>query len=82
MQNKKLLFYKLTGENIMSDSNNEKEVLVVTSKLKKYIQSSAGMSTSANVAPALSDIIRSLCDQAIENAKADKRKTVMDRDFS
>ncbi|MBT3353928.1 MAG: hypothetical protein HN402_03320 [Candidatus Scalindua sp.] len=63
----------------MSDS---KEVLVVTSKLKKYIRSSADMSTSANVASALSDTIRSLCDQAVENAKADKRKTVMDRDFS
>lgn len=66
----------------MSDSNNEQEVLVVTSKLKKYIRSAAGMSTSANVAPALSDKIRNMCDQAIENAKADKRKTVMDRDFS
>jgi histone H3/H4 len=62
----------------MSDS---KEVLVVTSELKKYIRSTSYMSTSANVAPALSDTIRNLCDQAIENAKADKRKTVMDRDF-
>ena len=66
----------------MSDSNSDKEVLVVTSKLKKYIRSSAGLSTAANVAPALSDAIRNMCDQAIENAKADKRKTVMDRDFS
>jgi hypothetical protein len=66
----------------MSDSNSEKEVLVVTSKLKKYIRESSGMSTSANVAPALSDTIRNLCDQAVENAKADRRKTVMDRDFS
>ncbi len=66
----------------MSDSNNEKEILVVASKLKKHIRSTAGMSTAANVAPALSDIIRSLCAQAIEKAKADKRKTVMDRDFA
>ncbi len=66
----------------MSNSNSEKGVLVVASKLKKYIRSSSGMSTSANVAPALSDIIRNLCDQAVENAKADRRKTVMDRDFS
>jgi histone H3/H4 len=66
----------------MSDSNSEKEILVVTSKLKKYIRSSAGMSTSANVAPALSDTIRNLVDQAVETAKADGRKTVMDRDFS
>jgi histone H3/H4 len=66
----------------MSDSDSEKEVLVVTSKLKNYIRSSSGMSTSANVVPALSDTIRNLCDQAIERAKADSRKTVMDRDFS
>ncbi len=66
----------------MSDSNNEKEILVVASKLKKHIRSTAGMSTAANVAPALSDIIRSLCTQAIEKAKADRRKTVMDRDFN
>ena len=66
----------------MSDSNNEKEILVVASKLKKYIRSTAGMSTAANVAPALSDTIRNLCDQAIEKAKAEKRKTVMDRDFA
>jgi histone H3/H4 len=66
----------------MSDSNNEKEILVVASKLKKYIRSTAGMSTAANVAPALSDTIRNLCDQAIEKAKADRRKTVMDRDFA
>ena len=66
----------------MSDSNNEKEILVVASKLKKHIRSTAGMSTAANVAPALSDIIRSLCAQAIEKATADRRKTVMDRDFN
>jgi len=58
------------------------QAIVVTSKLKKYIRSSSGISTSANVAPALSDIVRNLCDQAIEKAKADGRKTVMDRDFS
>jgi histone H3/H4 len=66
----------------MSDSNGGKEILVVASKLKKHIRSTAGMSTAANVAPALSGIIRSLCAQAIENARAAKRKTVMDRDFA
>ena len=66
----------------MSDSNSEKEILVVASKLKKHIRSVSGMSTSANVAPALSDTIRSLCAQAIEKAKEDGRKTVMDRDFA
>lgn len=60
----------------------EKEVLVVVSKLKNYIRDAGGMNTAGNAAPALSDIIRRLCDQAIANAKKDGRKTVMDRDFS
>ncbi len=64
----------------MNDSN--KEALVVVSKLKQYIRSASGMSTSGNVAPVLSDTVRQLCDQAIEKAKADGRKTVMDRDFN
>ncbi len=68
--------------NDMTDPNSDKEILVVASKIKKYVRSVAGMSTSANVLPKLSDAVRSLCDQAIENARADGRKTVMDRDFT
>lgn len=60
---------------------SDSEVIIVVSKLKKYIKDKANMSTSANVAPALSDKIRALCDAAIESAKGDGRKTVMDRDF-
>ncbi|MBI4222407.1 MAG: hypothetical protein HY607_06965 [Planctomycetes bacterium] len=66
----------------MNNSQGEKEVLVVVSKLKQYIRSVSGMNTAGNVAPVLSDTIRKLCDQAIEKAKTDGRKTVMDRDFS
>ncbi len=62
--------------------SNEEEVLVVVSKLKNYIKSSSDMNTAGNVAPAISLIVRKLCDQAVENAKSDGRKTVMDRDFS
>jgi histone H3/H4 len=57
------------------------EVLVVASKLKNYIKDKSGMNTSAAVMPVLSLRLRQLCDQAIENAKRDGRKTVMDRDF-
>ncbi|MBD3237597.1 MAG: hypothetical protein GF330_12905 [Candidatus Eisenbacteria bacterium] len=60
---------------------DEKEVLVVISKLKAYVRNASGMNTAGNVAPALSDIIRQHCDRAIERARADGRKTVMDRDF-
>lgn len=62
--------------------NGEKEVLVVISKLKGYIREKSGMNTSGNVAPAISDIIRQMCDEAINRARADGRKTVMDRDFA
>lgn len=57
------------------------EVLVVTSKLKKYIKEKADMNTAGNVAEVLSDKIRGLVDEAIDNAKKDGRKTVKDRDF-
>ncbi len=66
----------------MDESHNENEILVVASKLKKYIRSVAGMNMAGNVAPTLSNTIRSLCDQAIEKARANGRKTVMDRDFT
>ncbi|OHB40189.1 MAG: hypothetical protein A2545_06740 [Planctomycetes bacterium RIFOXYD2_FULL_41_16] len=66
----------------MDSSHSEKEILVVVSKLKQYIRSVSGMNTAGNVAPALSETVRKLCDQAIEKAKTDGRKTVMDRDFS
>ena len=59
----------------------EQEILVVTSKLKNYIRSKAGMNTSASVIETISSKVRRLCDQAIENAQRDGRKTVMDRDF-
>lgn len=59
----------------------EDNVLVVVSKIKNYIRAKSEMNTAGSVAPKLSEIIQGLCDQAIENAKADGRKTVMDRDF-
>lgn len=58
------------------------EVLVVASKVKKYIKDKSGMNTSSNVLQALTEEVMRLCDEAIENAKSDRRKTVMDRDFS
>lgn len=61
----------------MSDS----EVLVVASKVKKYIRDSGDMKTSASVLQALSDRIRGMCDRAVASARSDGRKTVLDRDF-
>jgi histone H3/H4 len=60
---------------------NTAETLVVATKLKGYIRAQSGMNTSSAVIQVLSDKVRMLCDQAIESAKRDGRKTVMDRDF-
>ncbi len=68
-------------EDEMTEGNSEKEILVVASKLKNYIRAKSGMNTSAAVVDVLSDKVRELCDQAVEAAKRDGRKTVMDRDF-
>ena len=57
------------------------DVLVVVSKLKKYIKDTSGMNTAGNVAPRISQAVKQLCAQAIERARSDGRKTVMDRDF-
>jgi histone H3/H4 len=61
--------------------DSAREVLIVVSKLKKYIRARSGMNTSDAVVPVLSDHLRRLCDEAIANATRDGRKTVMDRDF-
>jgi histone H3/H4 len=66
----------------MSEENTGKsETLVVASKLKNYIREKSGMNTSAAVIDVLSNKLRALCDEAVERAKQDGRKTVMDRDF-
>jgi histone H3/H4 len=57
------------------------EVLVVASKVKALIKKQSEMNTSASVMDALSKIVEREISRAIERAKADKRKTVMDRDF-
>jgi histone H3/H4 len=57
------------------------EVLVVTSKVKKLIKEKGGMNTSAATIEILSRAIEKLCLKGVESAKADGRKTVMDRDI-
>ncbi len=66
----------------MTETSENKDTLIVVSKLKSYIRATAGMNTSAGVASVLSEAVRKLCDDAIENAKKHNRKTVMDRDFN
>lgn len=58
-----------------------KEVLIVASKLKGYIKARADMNTSGDVMNVLSEKVRELCDDAIDKARSEGRKTVLDRDF-
>ena len=58
------------------------EILIVGSKVKKYIKSRGGLNTSAAVMQALSNKVKEICDSAIQSAKNDKRKTVMEKDIT
>lgn len=58
----------------------EREVLIVVSKMKKYIRERSGMNTSDAIAEGLSEHVRAVCDDAIRAAAADGRKTVLERD--
>lgn len=62
-------------------SSMDNEILVVVSKMKQYIRDISEMNTSEEVSQKLSELIRAQCDEAVENARADGRKTVMARDF-
>lgn len=57
------------------------DILVVTSKVKKYIKEKGEMNTSAETIDMLTKAVERLCAKGIESAKADGRKTVMARDI-
>jgi hypothetical protein len=58
-----------------------RDVLIVISKLKAYVRARSGMNTSDAVVDVLSDRVRELCDQAIDQARTHGRRTLLDRDF-
>ena len=68
--------------NLYVEKSDTAETLVVASKVKKLIKEEASLSTSSQAIEQLTVRVQTACLKAIENAKADKRKTVMDRDFS
>jgi len=68
------------GGPALSNQYDHDDVLVVVSKVKKYIRDRGGMNTSDAVAEALGAHVRKVCDDAIRNAGRDGRKTVLDRD--
>ena len=68
------------GGPALSNEYVHDDMLIVVSKLKKYIRDRSGMNTSDAVADMLGDHVRSVCDEAIRTAARDGRKTVLDRD--
>ncbi len=62
-------------------ASSDGEVLVVASKLKKFIKDSSGMNTSDGVMPVLSRHLREVSVAALRHAATEGRKTVLDRDF-
>ena len=68
--------------NLYIENPKIEDTLVVASKVKKFIKDESGLSTSSNAIDQLTNRVQTICLKAIENAKADKRKTVMDRDFT
>ena len=70
-----------TPARIPPDPGLAADVLVVASKLKAYIRARSGMNTSESVLEEVSRIVREQADRAIEQARLEGRKTVMDRDF-
>lgn len=68
------------GGPALSNSYVHDDMLIVVSKMKKYIRDRSGMNSSDAVAEALGDHVRNICDEAIRAATRDGRKTVLDRD--
>jgi hypothetical protein len=61
-------------------SRTPREILVVASRLKDYVRAKSGYNTSDGVLEPLSDLVRRIADEAIQNAERAGRRTVLDRD--
>lgn len=70
-----------TSSTPASPAISQGEVLVIASRFKDYISARSGFNTSQSVMDLLSDHLRVLAERGIDSARADGRKTVMDRDF-
>lgn len=67
--------------NLYVEEPKIEEVLVVASKIKKFVKDKSGFSTSSQVFDQLTNRIYMSCKASAEEAQKNKRKTVMDRDF-
>ncbi len=69
------------GVSVSAVSRSAEDVLVVASKVKSYIKERADYNTSDRVMDILTAKVKILCDDAIDKAREEGRKTVLDRDF-
>lgn len=58
------------------------EILVVASKVKSFIKDNGECNTSGETIEAVSKMVEKILTSAIQNAKAQGRKTVMARDVA
>ena len=58
------------------------EVLIVASRLKEYVKAVSGFNTSDGVLGPLSEIVRAEVARAVDKARSEGRKTLLDRDIS
>lgn len=72
---------KIPANEIKISSPMDTEILIVASKLKQYVKDKYEMNTAASVMESLSNEVRRITDRAVERAKREGRKTLMDRDF-
>ncbi|MEE2674660.1 MAG: hypothetical protein VX466_12745 [Myxococcota bacterium] len=57
-----------------------KEIRIVGTRLKDYVRAISGFNTSDRALEPLSEIVREAAGEAVRNARAEGRKTVLDRD--
>jgi histone H3/H4 len=65
-----------------TENASEGAVLVVTSKVKKFIKENYGFNTAGDVPEALTTIVVAALNKASASAKDAGRKTIMARDFT
>lgn len=58
------------------------DLLVTTSKVKKFVREISDLNTSVKGIQQLSKAVELLCKRGIANAKSEGRKTVLERDIS
>jgi histone H3/H4 len=63
----------------MAKAKSSKEMLIVASKVREFIKSKGGL-TSSELLPALNEKVYCVLESAVERAKGNKRSTVKAQD--